>query len=230
MIPAILLVLAAAVAPASAPAAHAVTQTRETQAALTPDKALMMLRDGNARFAGGRPTSRDVLAQVRTTAAGQFPYAAILGCIDSRVTPERVFDAGIGDLFVARVAGDVIDDDILGSLEYSTEEAGARVIVVLSHSSCGAVKGACDHLKMGHLTGLLSLLDPAVQAAVSTPGPHDSKNAAYVDRVARENARLSARALTQRSPILAHLVEEHRLRIVPAMYDVTTGKVAFLEP
>jgi len=225
-----LLVLAATSAAPTAAPKHAVTQTKATQAALTPDQALAMLRDGNARFVGGHAASRDLLAQVHATASGQYPYAAILGCIDSRVTPERAFDAGIGDLFVARVAGNVLDDDVLGSLEYATEEAGARAIVVLSHSSCGAVKGACDHLKMGHLTGLLALLDPALHAAESVPGAHDSKNAAYVDRVARENARLTAHALTQRSPILAHLVEEHHLRIVPAMYDVKTGRVEFLKP
>lgn len=204
-------------------------QTRETQAAMTPAAALALLKAGNERFAAGRPLQRDELQQVRLTSAGQFPYAAILGCIDSRVPPEIVFDAGIGDVFAARIAGNVLDDDLLGSLEFATEVAGAKLIVVLGHTECGAAKGACDGVQMGHLTQTLSLLEPAVTAARrQVPPPHDGKNAAFVREVVELNAQLTAQAMTERSPILRALVEQGRLQIVPAVYDVSTGRVTFL--
>lgn len=204
-------------------------QTKETQSALTPDAALALLRAGNERFAAGRPLERDELQQVRLTSGGQFPYAAILGCIDSRVPPEIVFDTGIGDVFAARIAGNVLDDDLLGSLEFATGVAGAKVIVVLGHTECGAVKGACDGVKMGHLTQTLSHLDPALAAArARVPAPHDAKNGAFVRAVIDLNAELTAKAMTARSPILRGLVEQGKLKIVPAVYDVSTGRVTFL--
>lgn len=209
---------------ASAPAA----QTKETQSALTPDAALALLKAGNERFAAGRPVERDELQQVRLTSGGQFPYAAILGCIDSRVPPEIVFDTGIGDVFAARIAGNVLDDELLGSLEFATGVAGAKVIVVLGHTECGAVKGACDGVKMGHLTQTLSHLEPALAAArAKVPPPHDAKNGSFVRTVTDLNAQLTAKAMTERSPILRGLVEQGKLKIVPAVYDVSTGHVTF---
>lgn len=203
-------------------------QTRETQSAITPDGALALLKAGNERFAEGRPLQRDELKQVRLTSGGQFPYAAILGCIDSRVPPEVVFDAGIGDVFAARIAGNVLDDALLGSLEFATSVAGAKAIVVLGHTECGAVKGACDGVKMGHLTETLALIEPAVAAArAEVPPPHDSKNGAFVREVIDLNAELTAKAMTERSPILRDLVEQGKLKIVPAVYDVATGRVTF---
>ena len=204
-------------------------QTRETQAALTPDAALALLRSGNERFVSGTPRERDEREQVRLTSGGQFPYAAILGCIDSRVPPEIVFDTAIGDVFAARIAGNVLDDDLLGSLEFATRVAGAKAIVVLGHTECGAVKGACDGVQMGHLTQTLSHLAPAVTAArQQVPAPHDGKNPAFVARVTDLNAELTAKAMTERSPILRDLVAQGKLKIVPAVYDVSTGRVRFL--
>ncbi len=204
-------------------------QTKESRDALTPDAALELLRAGNARFASGAPLQRDELQEVRLTSGGQFPYAAILGCIDSRVAPEVVFDTGIGDVFAARVAGIVRDDELLGSLEFATSVAGAKAIVVLGHTQCGAVKGACDGVKLGHLTQTLSHLEPAVAAAkAQVPPPHDARNATFVGRVTELNAEVTARAMTERSPILRALVEQGKLKIVPAVYDVSSGRVTFL--
>ena len=218
--------LAAAPVRADAPPA---VQTKESQAAMTPDAALAMLKAGNERFVEGRPLRRDELQQVRQTSAGQFPFAAILGCIDSRVPPEMVFDTGIGDVFAARIAGNALDDELLGSLEFATSVAGAKAIVVLGHTECGAVKGACDGVEMGHLTQALALLEPAVAAARGkVPPPHDSKNPAFVRATIDLNAELTAKAMTERSPILRGLVEQGKLKIVPAVYDVSTGRVTFL--
>jgi carbonic anhydrase len=215
-----------------APARAAATaQNAASQAAMTPDHALRLLQEGNARFVAGTTLRRDLVAQVRETSAGQYPFAAVLGCIDSRVPPELVFDAGIGDLFAARIAGNVVDDELLGSLEFATKAAGARLIVVLGHTRCGAVMGACDGVQMGSLTRTLALLGPAVAAARETvPGKHDSSNPAFVAHVTEANVRLGARALVERSPILAELVREGRLRVVPARYDVDSGRVEFLAP
>lgn len=205
------------------------TQSAESQAAMTPDEALGLLRDGNARFVTGTTVRRDLREQVRQTSAGQYPFAAVLGCIDSRVPPELVFDTGIGDLFVARIAGNGVDEELLGSLEFATEVAGARLIVVLGHTRCGAVMGACDGVEMGSLTRTLALLEPAIAAArEAVPGKHDSSNPAFVAHVTEANARLGASALVERSPILARLVQAGRLRVVPAIYDVDSGKVEFL--
>jgi carbonic anhydrase len=205
-------------------------QTRETQAAMTPDEALRLLRAGNERFASGVALQRDLSEQVRDTSAGQYPFAAVLGCIDSRVPPELVFDTGIGDVFSARIAGNALDDELLGSLEFATKAAGARLIVVLGHTRCGAVLGACDGVEMGHLTKTLKLLAPAIEASRElVPAPHDSSNAAFVQHVTEQNVRLTAKALLERSEILAGLAKEGQLRVVPAVYDVATGAVRFLE-
>lgn len=210
-------------------AGAAAPQTRDTQAATTPERALELLRDGNRRFASGTTVRRDLLEQARQTAGGQYPYAAVLGCIDSRVPPELVFDTGLGDIFAARIAGNGADDELIGSLEFAARVAGVRAIVVLGHSHCGAVKGACDGVQLGHLTKTLAMIAPAVRESKVAPGPHDSKNAAFVEQVTRTHARLTAKALLERSTILAGLAKEGKLAVAPAVYDLESGRVEFLD-
>lgn len=200
--------------------------TRETQAAVTPDAALKRLQEGNARFVAGETIHCDLRQQVRETATGQAPFAAVVGCIDSRVPPELVFDQRIGDIFAARVAGNIVNDDILGSLEFATQLAGAKLIVVLGHSECGAVKGAVDDAKLGHLTGLLAQIRPAL-AGVEYRGVPSSKDKALVQRVAERNVYDTVKKLA-RAPVLAGQVGEGRLLIVGAMHDVGTGKISWL--
>lgn len=200
--------------------------TRETQAAVTPDAALKRLQEGNARFVAGETIHCDLRQQVRETATGQAPFAAVVGCIDSRVPPELVFDQRIGDIFAARVAGNIVNDDILGSLEFATQLAGAKLIVVLGHSECGAVKGAVDDAKLGHLTGLLAQIRPAL-AGVQYRGVPSSKDKALVQRVAERNVHDTVKKLA-RAPVLAGQVGEGRLLIVGAMHDVATGKISWL--
>ena len=182
-----------------------------------------------AGSAAGHSLVHDYLAQVHATAAGQHPFAAVLSCMDSRVGPEIVFDQGLGDLFSVRVAGNVVDDDDLGSLEYATKEAGARLIVVLGHSHCGAVKGACDGVQLGNLTGLLARIKPAVDSVPASIRPRDSTNDAFVDAAARANVKLSIKAIRERSPVIAALEKSGDVMIVGGMYDVETGKAEFFE-
>jgi carbonic anhydrase len=202
------------------------TLTKSVQASITPDKAIDILKAGNARFAANKPLRRNLKAQVQTTALGQFPFASVVGCIDSRAAPELVFDQGIGDLFVARVAGNTVNEDILGSLEYASKVAGSRVIVVLGHTSCGAIKGACDDVKMGNLTTLLEKFKPAV-AAASTPGERNSHNHAFVDEVTELNVKQVVARIRSESPVLKALEDEGKIRIVGALYDTSSGKVAW---
>jgi carbonic anhydrase len=212
-------------------AAEAMTQTAETQAALTPAEALEMLKEGNARFVSGAMLDRDYMAQVAQTAQGQFPFAVVLGCIDSRVPPEIVFDQGIGDLFAPRIAGNFENVDILGSMEFATAVAGSKVVVVLGHTSCGAVKGACDHVELGNLTGTLANIAPAVYAVRDdVPGPHTSANPTFVQAVAEENVERTVVDVLERSPVMAELVEAGDLIVVGAMHDVATGEVTFYDP
>lgn len=203
--------------------------TKASQSAITPDEALAKLKEGNERFVSGRLLNCDLMAQVRTTANGQYPAAVIIGCIDSRVPPELVFDQRIGDVFSARVAGNIINDDIIGSSEFATKIAGAKLIVVLGHSECGAVKGAIDGAELGMLTGLLAKIRPAVEANKEAPGEQTAKNGAFVQDVAVTNARLGAEILTKKSSVLSDLVAEGKLNIVPAMHDIATGRVTFLD-
>ena len=206
------------------------TCTQETRAALSPEDVLRELQKGHARFREGGRADRDLLAQVRETCDGQWPMAAVLGCIDSRVSPEVIFDQGIGDIFSARVAGNFLNDDLLGSLEFACHVAGSKLIVVLGHSHCGAVKGACDHVELGFLTHTLANLQPAVDAVKSPSDPADrtSANAGFVDAVARENVRRTVHALRERSDVLRELAEAGSLLIVGAMYDVTSGDLELL--
>jgi len=200
--------------------------TPEMQAAKTPEAALRRLQDGNARFVAGRALNCDLLQQVRSTAQKQAPFAAVLGCIDSRVPPELVFDQQIGAMFVARIAGNIASTDIIGSLEFATALAGAKLIVVLGHSKCGAVKGAIDDAKLGSLTGVLLQIRPAL-TQLDYKGVPSSKDKALVQRVAERNAKDAAAQLTSRSETMAGLVREGKLKIVYAMHDVASGKVAW---
>ena len=200
--------------------------TPQMQQAKTPEAALKRLQDGNARFTAGRALHCDLLEQVRRTAQQQAPFAAVLGCIDSRVPPELVFGQNIGDLFVARVAGNIASPDMIGSLEFATALAGAKLIVVLGHSECGAVKGAIDDAKLGSLTGVLQQIRPAL-TQLDYKGVPSSKDKALVQRVAVQNAKDVAAQLSARSETLAGLVREGKLKIVYAMHDVASGKVAW---
>lgn len=203
--------------------------TAETQAALSPLDVLQALRDGNERFLAGQPVERDFLSQVRQTAAGQYPMAAILGCIDSRVPHEIIFDKGVGDVFSARVAGNFVNTDILGSLEFATAIAGSKLIVVLGHTECGAVKGACDHVELGNLTSTLANLAPAVYAVGDIDGARASSNKEYVQAVAHQNVRMTASNIVDRSPVMRNLVASGDLIVIGAMHDVSTGVVTFYE-
>jgi carbonic anhydrase len=212
---------------AQAAPAECAVMTPARRDAVDPDQAIARLQAGNARFLSGTTINCDLVQQVRETAAKQAPFAAIVGCIDSRVPPEMVFDQRIGDVFCARIAGNFVNTDIIGSLEFATKVSGARAIVVLGHSSCGAIKGAIDHVELGNLTATLANIEPAV-AAARADGARDSKNTAFVQAVAETNARMAAEALTARSPILKDLVASRQLRIAAAMHDITTGRVTFL--
>jgi carbonic anhydrase len=201
---------------------------KETQAATTADQALLRLKAGNERFRTGRSLHCDLMGQVKATAQGQAPFAAVLGCMDSRVAPELVFDQQVGDIFSVRVAGNIVNTDILGSLEYATKVAGAKLIVVLGHSDCGAIKGAVDDVKLGNLTAMLENIRPVVLKVAVGEGDHTSKNKKFVQSVADQNAKDAASLLTARSDVLAALVKEHQLKIVSAMHDVSTGAIRWL--
>ena len=192
-----------------------------------PNDAIERLKAGNERFVSGKTVNCNLMTQVKETAHSQAPFAAIVGCMDSRVPPELVFDQRIGDIFCTRIAGNFVNTDIVGSLEYATKVVGTPAIVVLGHSECGAVKGAVDNVKLGNLTAALAKIRPAVQAT-KVAGDRTSKNASFVQAVAVANAKLGAEKLPQMSPIMKQLVEAKKLRIVPAMHDVATGKVTFL--
>lgn len=207
-----------------------IAQTKETQAQLTPQTSLTALMDGNKRFLGQSPAERSIIEQVKATATGQYPFACVLSCIDSRVPVEMVFDQGIGDLFSARIAGNFVNDDILGSMEFACKLAGSKVIMILGHTSCGGVKGACDNAELGLLTQMLGKIKPAVDAVTTPPGTdRSSKNKTFVNDVAAENVRLNVKAVTQRSAVLRELVEAGELIVVGAMYDVASGKVTMVE-
>lgn len=202
--------------------------TKEARSKLTPQQALNLLKDGNERFVAGRMLNRDLMAQAKATSSGQFPFAGVLGCIDSRCAPELVFDQGIGDIFSARIAGNFANTDFIGSFEFATKLAGAKLIVVLGHSACGAVAGACDNAQLGNLTNTLSNLMPAVYSVTHIKGKRDSSNPAFVQAVAEQNVLLNVQALVTRSVVLRSLVDRKAIKIVGAMHDLETGKVTFL--
>lgn len=204
--------------------------TAEQQAALTPDEVITLLKDGNGRFTNGTLTVRDHSAQVTATAEGQYPKATILSCVDSRVPVEDVFDRGIGDIFVARVAGNFENTDIIGSMEFATRVAGAKVIMVLGHERCGAVKGAISQVELGNLTATLANIQPAIDAVSATySGEKTADNPEFVHLVAEENVRITMRDILAKSDVLQGMVDAGALKVVGAMYDLDTGKVAMVE-
>lgn len=205
------------------------TLNAELQRKITPRMALDLLQKGNERFVNNLKAHRDLLEQVNLTRDGQWPFATILSCIDSRTSAELIFDQGLGDIFSVRIAGNIVNTDILGSMEFACKLAGSKLIVVLGHTRCGAVKGACDHVEMGNLTELLSKLQPAVYAERETPDPNkrNSKNSAFVENVASINVRRTVKSVIERSFIIEQLVENGAIGVVGAMYDVETGRVEF---
>jgi len=203
--------------------------TQEEQEKLTPDEVLQMLRDGNRRFASGTLTRRDHSAQVRAAVKGQFPKAMILSCVDSRVPVEDVFDRGIGDVFVARVAGNFENTDILGSMEFACKVSGAKVVLVLGHEHCGAVKAAIDEAVLGNITPMLENIKPAVDSVKGFSGERSSANAEFVHKVAEQNVRLTIQDIRKRSPVLAEMEEAGEIKIAGALYDMDTGVIDFLD-
>ena len=203
------------------------TLTKETQEAITPTLALELLKKGNDRFVKNLKINRNLLQQASETSDGQHPFAVILSCIDSRTSAELIFDQGLGDIFSVRIAGNIVNEDILGSMEFGCKVAGSKIIGVLGHSKCGAVKGACDHVELGHLTGLLSKITPAVDEEVDTKENRNSSNADFVENVAALNVNHSVQSIMERSPIIKELVENGQIGIVGGMHDITTGEVVF---
>lgn len=205
--------------------------SKETQASTTPRRALEFLREGNQRFVNNLRLSRELLQQANETREGQWPFATVLSCIDSRTSAELIFDQGLGDIFSIRIAGNVINTDILGSMEFACKVAGSKLLVVLGHTSCGAVKGACDHVEMGNLTELLAKLQPAVyqERTFLNPDERGSKNREFVENVARINVHRSVRAAVERSFILEHMVIAGEIGMIGAMHDLNTGLVNFYE-
>jgi len=205
--------------------------TRETQATMTPQKSLQYLKEGNQRFQNNLKANRNLLEQVNDTSEGQFPFATILSCIDSRVSAELVFDQGLGDIFSVRIAGNFVNEDILGSMEFACKLAGTKLILVLGHTSCGAVKGACDNAKMGNLTKLIEKITPAVEA-VSEPKDEslrNSSNSEFVDHVSEKNVKLTIERIHKESPILSEMEKNGEIMILGAMYDINTGAVTFYD-
>ena len=203
--------------------------TKETQAALTPEKALLLLKEGNARFQNNLKANRNLLEQVKDTSNGQYPHATILSCIDSRVSSELIFDQGIGDIFSVRVAGNFVNEDILGSMEFACKLAGTKLIVILGHTACGAIKGACDHARLGNLTALIKKIEPAV-AAVINPQSEASRNSGnidFVNEVAAKNVLMTIDNIRAKSEVLAEMEQKGEIKIIGGMYDISTGIVNF---
>ena len=203
------------------------TLTKEMQAAITPAMALDLLKEGNKRFVNNLKVNRNLLQQANETSDGQHPFAIILSCIDSRTSAELIFDQGLGDVFSVRIAGNILNEDILGSMEFGCKVAGAKFIMVLGHTKCGAIKGACDHVEMGNLTALLTKIRPAVDAEVTTKENRNSSNPEFVENVATINVKRTVKSIIERSPILKELIESGQIGIGGGVHDITTGNVTF---
>ncbi len=203
------------------------TLNKELQASISPRKALEILKEGNNRFVNNLKAHRNLLEQVNDTRDGQWPFATILSCIDSRTSAELIFDQGLGDVFSVRIAGNIVNTDILGSMEFACKVAGSKLIVVLGHSKCGAVKGACDHVEMGNLTELLSKIQPAVYQEKETLTNRNSKNTTFVENVAELNVKRNVKNIIERSYILEQMVENGEIGIIGAMHNIETGMVTF---
>ena len=205
------------------------TLTKEMQAAITPAMALEILKKGNDRFVNNLKANRNLLQQANETSDGQHPFAVILSCIDSRTSAELIFDQGLGDVFSVRIAGNIINEDILGSMEFGCKVAGAKIIVILGHTKCGAVRGACDHVEMGNLTALLSKIQPAVHDEKTVTENRNSGNNVFVEKVAIINVKRTVHAIMERSPILKEMIENGDIGIVGGTHDITTGEVNFYD-
>jgi len=205
------------------------TQSKETQSHLTPDLAIQILKDGNERFVNNLKANRNLLQQVNETSTGQFPFATILSCIDSRTSAELIFDQGLGDVFSIRIAGNILNEDILGSMEFATKVVGTKTIVVLGHTKCGAIVGACNHVEMGNLTTLLNKVQPAIYAEKKTTDNRTGSNASFVHNVTELNVHLTIERIRRESPIIAELESTGQIKIIGGLYDVENGKVSFYE-
>ena len=203
------------------------TLNKAMQAAITPSMAIDILKDGNKRFMNNLKANRNLLEQANETSDGQHPFAVILSCIDSRTSAELIFDQGLGDIFSIRIAGNIINEDILGSMEFACKVAGSKIIVVLGHSKCGAVKGACDHVEMGNLTGLLHKIQPAIQSEKTEINNRSSSNAAFVEKVAELNVAHTVASIRERSPILDELIASGEVGILGGMHNLSNGEVTF---
>ena len=203
------------------------TFNKDSQATVTPTMALQFLQEGNQRFIKNLKYNRNLLQQVNETRDGQWPFAVILSCIDSRTSAELIFDQGLGDVFSVRIAGNIVNEDILGSMEFACKVAGSKLVVVLGHTKCGAVKGACDHVELGNLTALLSKLQPAVETEITTKENRTSGNSEFVENVASINVKQTVNLIKERSLVLYEMIEKGEIGICGAMYDVETGNVDF---
>lgn len=205
------------------------TLNKQMQDAITPSMAVDILKEGNKRFVNNLKVNRNLLQQANETSDGQHPFAVILSCIDSRTSAELIFDQGLGDVFSVRIAGNIINEDILGSMEFGCKVAGSKIIVVLGHTKCGAVKGACDDVEMGNLTALLSKIQPAVYDEKTVTENRNSGNSEFVEKVAAINVKRTVHAIMERSPILKEMIEAGEIGIVGSNHDITTGKVSFYD-
>lgn len=205
------------------------TQTKETQENLSPKRALEILKEGNARFLNNLKANRNLLQQVNETAEGQYPFATVLSCIDSRTSAELIFDQGLGDIFSIRIAGNILNEDILGSMEFATKVVGTKIVVVLGHTKCGAIVGACNHVEMGNLTTLLNKVQPAIVAEKETKENRTGSNEKFVNNVTTLNVHLTIDRIRRESPIIAELEREGKIKIVGGIYEVKSGKVTFFD-
>lgn len=205
------------------------TLTKEMQNSISPKMALEILKEGNKRFVNNLKANRNLLQQANETSDGQHPFAIILSCIDSRTSAELIFDQGLGDIFSTRIAGNIINEDILGSMEFATKLAGSKIVVVLGHSKCGAIKGACDHAEMGNLTALLSKIQPAVYDEKTETENRNSSNSVFVEKVAEINVKRTVQGIKERSPILKEMIEKGEIELIGGMHNISTGEVTFYE-
>jgi len=205
------------------------TLTKKMRDSMTPDQALQLLKEGNKRFINNLKANRNLLQQANETSADQYPFAIILSCIDSRTSAEIIFDQGLGDVFSVRIAGNIINEDILGSMEFACKISGSKIITVLGHTNCGAIKGACDHVEMGNLTSLLSKIRPAIDDEASVTENRNSNNEDFVEKVTAINVKRTMDSIVQRSPILKEMLEKKEILLVGGVHNIATGEVEFNE-
>jgi carbonic anhydrase len=211
------------------PSTDTTVMTAEKQENMSPQQVLQRLKEGNQRFVKGQMKNHDLLVQAHLVASKQHPVAVILNCIDSRTPPEMIFDQGIGDIFAARIAGNIQNDDILGSMEFGTQLSGAKLIAVVGHTNCGAIRGACQQAKLGHLTALLQKIQPAVNQAANKQGTRDCNKATFIDQIAKDNVLHVMKQIQARSPVIAKLIKEGKIGLVGGVQDLETGEVIFFD-